>query len=550
MVAIRRNWLVIGLALLLLVVTFVYLIPGINQPVNIYDEGIITYSAVRVMQGQVPYRDFWSIYSPAQFYGLAAAFRLFGTTIQVERLWDTAMRALVAVAAFLLVWRLSKRRAALVAWFTVMVWVAYYSFSSEFHWVFYGYPAFPAIALCLGSILCLTVYFSNGCKRWLVAGGVIIGVAALFRHDFGIYCAIGEGLALVLFGLLHNGAITIPSREGLTGARLTGVRLSREGLTRMALVIGIFAVSAAVVVLPAVIYFVALTPINELVYDLFTFPLVTFPRYRALPFPAFSFPETLAFYLPFLVYAIAGAVAFVQLRRRNFAYALAILMLIVFGVCSFNQARVRADLIHTPAFFLPAVVLMAVLLGGIPRREGESMDAAQVLSSLAVLLFVLVLAQPIGDRVALLADAKLMRPTNNSGLERSRTAIVGSEMANAIYYIDTLTTPQDKIYVGNATHDRVFVNEPMFYFLAQRDAATRYHELHPGVATTAPVQTEIANDLEKNQVKYLVLSNAYEEVREPNESAVSSGVKILDNYIAEHYLPVMQIGPYAIWKRQ
>ena len=61
---VRRYLLPIGLGLLLFIVAFVYMLPGTNQSVNIYDEGIVVYSAVRVMEGHVPYRDFWSIYSP------------------------------------------------------------------------------------------------------------------------------------------------------------------------------------------------------------------------------------------------------------------------------------------------------------------------------------------------------------------------------------------------------------------------------------------------------------------------------------------------------
>ncbi len=569
MIANHRKLLVLVMVPVLFIIAFVYLIPGINQPVNVYDEGIVAYSAVRVMEGQVPYRDFWSIYSPAQFYGLAVAFKLFGTTINVERLWDTAMRAFVAVAAFLLVWRLSKPWAAFVVWAAVTIWVAYYTFSSQFHWVFYGYPAFPAIALCLFSILCLSIYFTNNRTAWLVAGGVILGFAALFRHDFGIYGAAGEGLTLVLYGLMRiNTAPAVSERvgdkaavvaaplraneplAGMNSAKTASSPGVRDKLLSVVQVIVPWAIGTLVIMIPVVIYFVVLTPLNELVYDLLIFPIETFPRFRGLPYPAFSFPNNLAFYLPFPVYLITAVVAVVQLRRRNFAYAFSLLSLIIFGLFSFNQARVRADLIHTPAFFLPALIMITILLGGVPRREGESADAAQVLSAVALLLIVVVLAQPLGDRAALLANDKLMHPIIANDLERSQTAIVNTNMVAAVHFIDDNTSPQDKIYVGNATHDRIFINEPMFYFLAERDAATRYHELHPGVATTAPVQTEIAGDLEKYQVKYLVLTNAYERVREPNQSAISSGVKILDNYIADHYVPVMQYGPYTIWKRR
>jgi hypothetical protein len=49
-----------------------------------YDEGIVLLGADRVLRGDVPYRDFWTLYGPATFYLPAAAFRLFGETVLVE----------------------------------------------------------------------------------------------------------------------------------------------------------------------------------------------------------------------------------------------------------------------------------------------------------------------------------------------------------------------------------------------------------------------------------------------------------------------------------
>ena len=77
----RRRIVPIGLGLLLYALAFVYFLPGINQKINTYDEGVIVYGATRVLQGQVPYRDFWTMYSPGQFYILAAAFKLFGAYV-------------------------------------------------------------------------------------------------------------------------------------------------------------------------------------------------------------------------------------------------------------------------------------------------------------------------------------------------------------------------------------------------------------------------------------------------------------------------------------
>jgi hypothetical protein len=115
--------------------------------------------------------------------------------------------------------------------------------------------------------------------------------------------------------------------------------------------------------------------------------------------------------------------------------------------------------------------------------------------------------------------------------------------------IQALVPPGRAIYVGVAHHDRIFINDPMFYFLADRPAATRYHELHPGLATTRPVQEEIAAELERRDVRYLVLMNFAAEP-EPNQNSVSSGVTFLDDYIAAHYAIAQQLGAYRIMVRR
>ena len=90
----------VALSAAMVVVAMLHLYPTMIAPLNIYDEGIIVYGATRVMHGEIPYRDFWTQYSPGQLYALAGLFRLFGVQIAVERWWDVVIRALLALAAF------------------------------------------------------------------------------------------------------------------------------------------------------------------------------------------------------------------------------------------------------------------------------------------------------------------------------------------------------------------------------------------------------------------------------------------------------------------
>ena len=55
-------------------VSFSLLFASMNRDVSRYDEGLVLFGAVRVLHGDVPYRDFYANYGPAQFYVLAGLF--------------------------------------------------------------------------------------------------------------------------------------------------------------------------------------------------------------------------------------------------------------------------------------------------------------------------------------------------------------------------------------------------------------------------------------------------------------------------------------------
>jgi hypothetical protein len=154
-----------------------YLLAGIKQPVNAYDEGFALFGAARVLSGDVPYRDFWTVYAPGQFYVLAGLFQLFGTTVLVERLWDTTARAAVVLGVYLVTAMLTTRRTALWPCIVVTLWLA----AADY----YGYAIFPALALVLGGTWCLLRYAAGAAPRWLPASGGLVGLATLFRHDVG-----------------------------------------------------------------------------------------------------------------------------------------------------------------------------------------------------------------------------------------------------------------------------------------------------------------------------------------------------------------------------
>jgi hypothetical protein len=93
-------------------------------------------------------------------------------------------------------------------------------------------------------------------------------------------------------------------------------------------------------------------------------------------------------------------------------------------------------------------------------------------------------------------------------------------------------------------------NDVLFYFLAQRQPATKYYEFDPGVTTTAPIQAAIVDAIRRERVPYVVRLGRFDHVREPNRSALSSGQTGLDRFLDANYAPVARFGDYEIAKRR
>jgi hypothetical protein len=137
-----------------------------------------------------------------------------------------------------------------------------------------------------------------------------------------------------------------------------------------------------------------------------------------------------------------------------------------------------------------------------------------------------------------------------TGLARAGAIPVAEDRAAAVRYVQQITRADEAIYSGLPFHDRIFINDVLFYFLAGRRAATRYPELHPGQATEEPVQREIASDLERGAVHCVVVFDPGTTEWEDNDSGLTSGVHLLDEYIRNHYAVDQRFGRYAVLRRK
>jgi hypothetical protein len=538
----------------LFLISFGYCLSLNRSYLNIYDEGITVYGAARIMQGEIPYRDFWAIYPPGQFYALALLFKFFGASIIVERIYSGIVSFLIVVFTYCLTRKLVSQKFALISWFLITLWIGGPFF-------FYSYPILPAIMFALISCLCLSEFIFKKRKWGLLLAGISTGVAVLFRHDIGFYTFLSETAVIIPF-------------EYVSLSKNANNRAWRvfEGLQTWSK----YLVGVIVVILPATGFLIYNVPVRELLSDLILFPAMTFPKYRSLPYPGpipnptgiigggqtiFNYAiETLGrvpFYFPPIVFAITlVGIMFSICNRRNLSEQKWLtILLFLLGVTFFNQAISRSDKIHLLPAITPTIILFPSLLSNIVRKD-NIMSHFAIRSFLYFLALLVVLSFTLDSLKRIIKTGSILPLTTDlvsMDVNRARGIYLPAEQAGhltkAVGYIQSCVPEEGKIFVGNSRHDRSFANDIMFYFLSERHSATKYHDLHPGLTTTRPIQREIIDELNRYGVNYIVLWSGLENVREPNKSGESSSISDLDDFIRNNYKNIIRFGPYTILKR-
>lgn len=171
-----------------------------------YDEGLIGQSALRVLQGELPHRDFVEVYTGGLSYWNALAMRLFGVSLLAPRilLW------LAYVAWIPALWYAATRvaRPALALPFTALaVALSIPNYSAAL-------PSWYNLFLATCSVAALLRYVDRdrGGRRWLLLAGLAAGTSILFKV-IGLW-TVAAGLLAILW---HEQSLGTRTGEGQAG---------------------------------------------------------------------------------------------------------------------------------------------------------------------------------------------------------------------------------------------------------------------------------------------------------------------------------------------
>lgn len=545
----NKNRAFAGIGLLFLIALVVQVI-GFKASCGPYDEFLSLYGADRVLHGQMPYRDFWTMYGPAQFYVLAGFFKVFGVSTLNGRIFDALIRAGIACASFALARLLTEDRWSLAGFGAIILWL------TGIYYPAYNFPVYPAMLASLISCLFFAAWLrSTNDRRSLFLAGLFVSLTTIFRHDSGFYICLAELIMLTW----------------ISRVRLPGEPVSRT-FASYGRRLGLYMAGVVMIAGPVYLLVVLRAGFSNVFYDLFYVPAKVYPKVRRMPFftqdmlQQLHHPlswdgriavESLIVLLPIFT-IVATVLALVTSRRtRIFAQTWqrqTFVLLFLLASLFFLKGLIRVGPVQLIQSILVCLTVLAILFGH--RRQ---LGASPRICLYVTALFLAICSAATLSHVLTFARANLrdaIHPQDADSfyhrchlpaeLSRARCMRVEPDVLAATLEIEHRSTPGQPIYVGDGRHDRIFWNDVRLYFLAGRGSVTRWYDLHPGVQTTLPIQKEMIADIRREDPPVVVINTTWDDTVEPNESRFSSGVTVLDDYIHAHYTPVSHFGQITI----
>ena len=297
--------------------------PAFLQPLStsIYDTGITASSGTFILNGQVPYRDFWLLYGPLSGYISAALTWLAGPNLVVLHSASYVVLILTAVVGQ----RLVRRRV--------------------------GPVSSAVIATCAVAIPLVDV--GLGLWSWSIAmlfALSAVAVAVDRRTGRGADVIVGALLAMAILTRLDVGAYAVI-------AVTIAFRRIRPSFV------------AAAIVLPVAIAFIVVAPWPALFEQMVWYPIVGPRTFRGTPVPDLLLIGNDSTFRTWILYwgpiAIIAGVLVARLRGRRLTRGETALLILAL-LCRL-QAFGRPDDAHSAQAAVPAMLLIAYLVAG-PHR--------------------------------------------------------------------------------------------------------------------------------------------------------------------------------------
>jgi hypothetical protein len=480
------------------------------------EEGFMLTFPERVLAGDVPNVDFLHLYGPGSLWVLAGVYKVFGTTLTVERLFGLLQQIAVVLGMFALA-RYWGRTAAVLCGLIALVIIVPPIGLTALAWSGGVGLALLGLAAILHGRHQLAVAPATAC-RFAVLGGIVAGFALLYRLD--LVLAVGASGLVAIWG--------------------TGRRFTVRALVGYAIGVSGYLVHLAMAGIRPVVDGMVIDPVFNLrggrklpapppwdhLDGFLQKSAAILPSEWPLPQLETSQQLFVWFFLLLAVVAFLVGAAIWDVRRdRTRIEARVLLAGAVFSLGMLPQGLQRVDSAHfswvscVPFALIP---LAALELARARRPEGTRLRRRSLAAGLGVLAAVILVipqftAWAYTDySLQTFGRHRLAFEIEHDGrvfyYGRDGVARAANEL---LTFVPTITRPGDRLFVGTTDLRKTPLSEAyLYYMLPELTPATYYIEMDPGVANAKG--SGLASDLASADVA--ILSSVWNAWDEPNDS--------------------------------
>lgn len=510
----RRRIVVLAILALLFLLPLRGLLRNQGPPM---EEGFMLVFPERVLDGDLPNRDFLHLYGPGSLWALAGVYKVFGVELEVQRLFALLQQIGVVAGVYLLARRWGRVAGAICAGISLVIIVPPIGLTA-LAWV--GGVALGLLAL-VALLRTVRDPDDRAAARYALLGGVLAGLALLFRLDLVLAIALA----------------------GFVVLRTTGSALRRRALLGLALGVSPYLAHLATagprtvfdgMVLDPVVYLRGgrRLPVPPPPDHLDGF-LQKAGELRALdwPIPTLRSPAQLTIWFFVLLASIAALVVVGMLLTRRWApgdlRGTTMLAAGMFSLGMLPQAIQRVDSTHFAWVSCVPVALLPLPILELVRRRRPAWPHRRSLAiagALGVGLVALVI-----PRYTLVQYSDYVLQT--FGKHREAFEIehdgrrfyygrpdVARQLAPLVARLDEISEPGESLLVGTSDLRYTPYSDAFLYYLfPELEPATYFIEMDPGVANDD--DSGLADEV--RAADYLILSSVWDEWDEPNDSRIA-----------------------------
>lgn len=451
---IKKNWL----ELFLLSCGVLYYSYFLNKGLVLYDEGYYFHIADRIIQGQLPYKDFFLQFTPGYFYILAGALKIFGEQILVGRI----LTLLTALVILFLEFRILAKLCTNGVKEKIIVFLTTVSFGFPL----INNPAMLAWISVLSFLLLVYSFLLWESNQKKVINSIFVGLSLalilLIKQNLGLY-----------FLLITNLFLLFTAKQKIKEFILVNVSF----LVPTLIWFSSFYFLSAGKLLDLVIF-------NKTYISIYP---ISYPSISILLQPL-GFFKLIPYYLPVLFFIL------VLIRLKK----------IGIGKSYFQTASLvgflgtvlpTSDLLHVYPFF------SSVLISGLIFFYKDKLHKLWI--------FFVFVSIGLGFYLTFFREYYRYQPKyadQNTILNFSRTKWIkidkplASDLTSLNSFVKKQTLSKDYILV--------YPFSPMLYFILERNDPSRYSIYYPRYLTQSQEEAVI-NDLRTKKVKYVITSSRY-----------------------------------------